>query len=194
MMIFRLIEQLSAWAYRKTSLPIILVLLLAVVVFNLLIFPLHLGVISPDGDVSILDVRFGYSSDEAYQTLAAMGVEGRAEYLRMLAITDVLYPFVYGTWLIFAASFFLKRALRPNSIFRIFNLVALDAILFDLVENVSIIWLIIQFPSENNAVAWIASTAGILKWLAVAAAVVVIVLGIVGWVFQSRNDNLRPVE
>lgn len=181
-------------AYRKASLPVIMVLLLAVAVFNLLVFPFHLGIISPDGDVSILDVRFGYSPGEAYQALAAMGSEGRAEYLRMLAITDIFYPFVYGTLLILAASFFLNRALRRNSILRIFNLVALDAILFDLIENCCIIWLIIQFPTESNAVAWMASTAGIVKWLAVAASVVVILLGIVGWGFQSRNDSLTPVE
>ena len=193
-MVFRLIERLSARAFRMASLPLILFLLLVVAVFNLWIFPVHLGVISPDGDVSILDVRFGYRPGEAYQTLAAMGSEGRAEYLRMLAITDMVYPFVYGTLLILAASLFLKRALRPDSILRIFNLVALDAILFDLIENCCIIWLIIQFPTENNAVAWVASTAGIVKWLAVATSVVVILFGIVGWGFQSRNDNLTPVE
>lgn len=192
-MLFKLITGISDTAYRHTSPMRLAGLFVLLVVFNLILFPYHLSQISPQGEAPILDIRFGYSPDEAYHTLATFGEQGRHAYLLMLAITDSIYPFVYALFLILAASYVLKRALKEDSISRLFNLVAIDVAIFDYVENLSIIYLLMQFPAHAPGVARLASIAGVIKWLALAISLSVIIIGLVGWVVQSRRDRRRLV-
>lgn len=193
-MLFRFLERLSELAYRHASLRHILPLLAIAALFNLLVFPAFICQIVPEGGPAILDMRFGYSPLEAHEALTAFGPAGRQAYLRMLWLADSPYPLIYGLLLVLSASFFLDRGLRPGSPFRLFNLAAIDAVIFDLIENMGITGLLLRYPDGPDSLARLASVAGILKWLAIAVSLIFIVIGIVGWLFHSRNDSLTPEE
>ena len=188
----RFIERLSELAYRHASLRHIVPLLAIAALFNLLIFPAFVSRIVAEGGPAILDTRFGFSPGEAHEALTAYGSSGRQAYLRMLWLADSLYPLVYGMLLILSASYFLDRGLRPGSPFRLFNLAAIDAVIFDLIENTGITGLLLRYPDAPDSLARLASVAGILKWLAIAISLAFIIVGIMGWVFRSRNDNPAP--
>jgi len=192
-MLFRFLERLSERAYRHASLRHIVPLLAMAALFNLLVFPAFISQIVPEGGPAILDMRFGYSPGEAHEALTAFGPGGRQAYLRMLWLADSLYPLIYGMLLILTASFFLHRGLRPGSPFRLFNLAAIDAVLFDLIENIGITGLLLRYPDAPASLARLASVAGILKWLAVAISLAFIVIGIVGWAFKNQRttDNRK---
>lgn len=192
-MLYKLITHISDAAYRHTSPMRLAGLFVLIAVFNLILFPYHLSQISPPEGATILDLRFGYSPNEASQTLDSFGTQGRQAYLLMLAITDSIYPLVYALFLVLAASYVLKQTLKEGSILRLFNLAAIDVALFDYVENLGIIYLLSQFPAQATGVARMASFAGIIKWLALTISLTVIIFGLVGWVVQRRRDRRKLV-
>ncbi len=190
--IFRKLLQLSKLAYRHANPGIILLLLSITALFNLLIFPHFVNIISPTGSPLILDARFGFSAEEAYQTLLAFGENGRSAYLFMIAVIDTLYPVIYGLLLILTTSLFLNKGLSEYSIFRVLNLMAIDAVLFDYAENFSIIYLLVKFPDRTDGIARMASVFGIIKWMVVFSCLLLIAFGIAAWInssYRKRNGQ-----
>lgn len=190
--IFRKLLQLSKLAYRHARPGIILMLLSITILFNVFLFPHFVNIVTPTGDPSILDARFGFSAGEAWNTLHAFGANGRSAYLFMVAVIDGIYPLIYGLLLILLASFFLNKGLSGYSPFKVLNIIAIDAVLFDYAENLSIIYLITKFPDRADGVARMASVFGIIKWLVVFGCLLLIVYGIVAWIisfYRKRKFN-----
>lgn len=190
--LFRKLLSLSDFAYHKAR-PLSIVILLAMVAgFNIFVFPRLTQDITPENGPAILDARFGYQPGDAYAALAEFGESGRKNYFNMLAVADSIYPLFYGALLVLALSFVLDKSLSRNSLFRIFNLAPIDAVLFDFAENLSIMHLITAFPGRADLAARMASAFGILKWTVVALCIALIVAGLVRWIFlswQERNDD-----
>lgn len=172
-MLFRLLNSFSQWAYRQASVGHLLILLALLLGFNLWVFPGFMQEISPDASIRILDLHFGFSPEEARQTLEAMGEGGRASYLRML-LADMVYPLIYGLLLVFLSSLLLDRILAPGSFWRILNLGAVDAVLFDFCENMGIMAMIRAYPEIPTGLARITSICNMLKWIAIALCLLLI--------------------
>ena len=172
----KFITTISDWAYRQANPRNILILLLLVLFMTFFVFPRYKAQIVPDEGPCILDLRFGFSADQAYDTLEAFGEEGRAVYLEMLLVADAVYPLIYGLLLIFLASFFLKRILKPGNAFRVINLLAVDAVIFDFLEIAGIAFMIRQFPHRADFIAGLTSVFNMLKWIMVGLAVVLVLV------------------
>ena len=181
----------SDWAYRHAKPGYIAVLLLLMAVFNVLVFPAYINQIVPDGGPAVLDVRFGFSADDAYDILRAYGEEGRGKYLQMIALADTIYPLVYGLLLIFLASFFLKRITTASGEFRIVNLLAVDAVFFDFLENMGIMYMILRFPVRADFVAGMTSVFNILKYVMVLLAVILVVTSMIIFLFRTIRSRKR---
>lgn len=179
----------SDWAYTHASPRNIALLLILMTSFNLFVFPFYTNQIVPDAGPSILDVRFGFSADDAYETLNAFGEEGRRKYLQMIAVADIVYPLIYGLFLIFLASFFLKRIMKASNEFRIVNLLAVDAVFFDFLENMSIMYMIHQFPVRVEFVAGMASVFNVLKYVMVLLAVILVMISMI--IYLNRAIKFR---
>ena len=182
----KFITTISDWAYRQAQPHIILLLLLLVLVVNLFVFPYYTSRIVPDEGPPVLDLRFGFSADQAYNTLEAFGNDGRAVYMEMLLVADTFYPLIYGLLLIFLASFFVKRILKPGNEFRVINLLAVDAVIFDFLENAGIALMIRQFPHRIDFVAGLTSVFNILKWIMVGLAVLLVLVSMGVYIFKRR--------
>lgn len=174
--------RLSDRAYKQATLKNIFIFLMLFLLFNVVVIPYYIQQITPDADTSILDVRFGFSSADAYETLEAIGQEGRNKYLFFLAVIDSIYPLVYGSLLILTAGFLLRRTLNESNDFRILNLVAIDAVIFDYLENLGIIYMISRYPSRADGVATLASVSGMIKWIMIILAICVILFGLIGYI------------
>lgn len=172
----KFITSISEWAYRHSKLQNILLLLLLIVVMNAFVLPYYTGHIVPEGGPPVLDLHFGFTANEAYETLEAFGEEGRTVYLEMLLMADTIYPLIYGLFLIFLASFFLKCILKPDYSFRVINLLAIDAVIFDFLENAGIVYMISQFPLRTDFVAGLTSVFNIMKWVMVGSAIALVLI------------------
>lgn len=187
----RFITSISDRAYRQAHPRTMLLLLLLLLVMNMFIFPRYAERIVPEAGPPLLDLRFGFSADEAYSTLEAFGEQGRAAYLEMLLVADIMYPLIYGLLLIMLASFFLRRILKPDNQLRIINLLAVDAVIFDFLENAGITYMISQFPLRADFAAGLTSVFNIMKWVMAGMAVVLVLVSMAVFLFSPQRRNGR---
>ncbi len=110
-------------------------------------------VTSKNGGHKILDLQPAFSADGVYQRLSSFGEAGRDAYLRMMLSMDVLFPLAFTTFLTFLALYAIGKV-RPRRTVRFLLLLLPFGYLFaDLVENVSIAWLIQNYPTRHDGLA-----------------------------------------
>jgi len=192
--IFLFLLRFSDLAYRLASPKNIVIFLALLLLLGGVVIPHYARQISPGPEQPLLDARFGFSPAEAYEALDAFGEEGRRTYLFFLAVFDSVYPLVYGGVLILLASFFLRPLIHPGNEFRIINLLAIDAVIFDYVENLGIIYMIRVFPSRADGVALLVSVAGMIKWVVVALALALIVIAAIRYFSYLRSGPGRAAR
>jgi hypothetical protein len=147
------------------------VALAAVVVFALfvaLVLPGQSG--DSEVDAGSPDLSFYYSAGELYDMAEAYGPEGRQAYIRARFTFDVVWPLVYGSFLVTALSWLCGRAFGPGSNWRLLNLLPLAAVVFDFVENAMTSLVMARYPVRTPVVAELAGVATAVKWSMLGAA------------------------
>lgn len=116
------------------------------------------------GDVKILDMQSGYTPDQAYATLEALGEAGRQAYVNFLLFGDILLPFAYGYFLIMALGMALRGILgtRPSPL-RLLNALPVVPVVLDLIENAIILGMLAVWPERADGLALFASTFTVAK-------------------------------
>ena len=106
----------------------------------------------------MLDVLPGYGVDEARMLLAQYGEQGRAAYALASPTLDLLLPICYAT-------FFVGTIYRclPSEQWRWMALLPLAVAGWDLVENVQITMLLLQYPDISDLQIQLASWSSWLK-------------------------------
>lgn len=122
---------------------------------------------------------FGYSPAQAYGVLAAYGPAGRRAYAVLLLTLDLLFPFLYGSFLFLSlravslwAGFSTRWAVRLGAI-------GFAAAVCDWLENICFLILMGVFPGQPAAVARVASLFTVTKFaLSGISVVTLLVVGI----------------
>ncbi|ERM81630.1 hypothetical protein P872_19950 [Rhodonellum psychrophilum GCM71 = DSM 17998] len=140
----------------------ILILFVAFFVFNMFLFPYYIPIIEP------LDLKFAYSSKQAYQLIEGYGETDRQIYANGLIYIDFVYPVIYG--LMF--SFLLFRIKKSVILAQI----PLLASLADFIENIGIITLLQYFPGKNLLLAGMTSMFTTLKWFSIMASLSILAI------------------
>jgi len=117
-----------------------------------------------------LDLEIFYTSDEAYAKINRFTPEIRESYRMGLMVSDMLYPLVYG-----ALFSFLIFRLWQNEKLVIFPLAIL---LFDVIENISIINVLILFPEKSHFWGSLAGISTAIKWTFSALTILVVLTGV----------------
>ena len=135
------------------------------------------------------DMRpFGYGPIEAATLLDSLGAEGREYYLSRQITLDTFYPAMLALTLISTILWFGQR--MPNR--RLIHIgVALSAgsALLDYVENLGILTMIRSWPEVSVPLVYAVSTATILKSIATALAVVLVLLVGFNWARQWKSRH-----
>lgn len=149
----------------------------------------------------LLDIKqFGFSMAEAFQTLDAMGEEGRRRYLRFHKREDMYFPLVYGLFLALTIYLLLRSRIKKNNIKYLILALPVLAMLADLTENYNIMMLINEFPGLSSRTLTIASIANSVKWSAVIASLgaitILVILSIATQVLKSglRKNRINSSE
>ena len=122
------------------------------------------------------DMRpFGYSSTEAATLLEALGVEGRAYYLSHQIALDTLYPFMLALTLIATICWYGQR-MTNRKLVRFGIAFSVCSALFDYVENLGIVAMILNWPEVSVPLVYTSSTATILKSAQTSVAVLLTLL------------------
>jgi hypothetical protein len=185
------IQKISEFFYQKASNKNIIITAISYLLLGILIMPRLTPLIEQNSGLSILDLRFGYSSKSATELFDKIGPIGCSNYLKFTATADMAYPLVYGLFLSLFISYLFEKAFRKTYEFRMLNLLPLLIVVADYVENFSIIILLNQHPILSENLVKIASNATLIKWGAVVFSILVVFIGLFGWSFKTLLLKLR---
>lgn len=140
--------------------------------------------------VGTLDMKFSYSSREAYDTIKAMGALGRQFYVKWLIIDYVfsLSLMIFSSILI---TYFLKKLSILGKMQKI-NLLPYIRGTFDYLENCFILIMLFNYPKELIVVASIANVMTIMKWTlyVIYLAILIILIIMTAWKAWRRSPIL----
>ncbi len=121
---------------------------------------------------NMLDLELFYSKENVIRNFNAIGSDGRSVYVLSSLILDTLYPILY-TSLILGAYI---KLFKSSELILYIPLIAFS---FDILENVQITRLILNFPNVSETHVYLASMATSLKWIAISIAILVLIYGII---------------
>ena len=136
------------------------------------------------------DLSLFYTVGDLYGWARSYGQAGRTDYIIARFTFDLVWPLVYGFFLVTAISWLVDRVSRLGSPWRITNLVPLLGMLFDYLENVSASIVMARYPAETDWVAWLATLFTPLKWISISLGFLALVSAaiIFLWIkFQRKN-------
>jgi hypothetical protein len=136
--------------------------------------------------VEILDLQFGFNPKQIYNTIARYG-EAKDFYLKVELLADSIYPIVYTL----ALSIVLSTLLKKNQIEedkKHFNLMPLTITSMDYLENMSIISLLILYPTQVQILTYLCATFTLLKWLFTIITILFILINLLKLATKKTNS------
>ena len=120
---------------------------------------------------NMLDLELFYTKENVVENFSIMGPDGRSIYVLSSLLIDTVYPILYLS-LFLGAYFKLFRSSKA------ILLVPIIAFSFDILENLQITRLNLNFPNINETYVYLSSMTTSLKWIAIAITVSVLIYGI----------------
>jgi hypothetical protein len=121
----------------------------------------------------------GYTPAQAFQVMAAYGEAGRRAYAFLLLTVDLVFPFLYGSFLFLSIRGSSRRAGVPKFWANRLAAIGFVATCCDWLENISFLILMRIYPGQSNTVAKLASLFTVTKFLSTGISLLIlVVLGI----------------
>jgi hypothetical protein len=145
-MIANLSDRLHSWATGWVA-------LLAIAAFLVLV---NLPLFDPALVSTSLDGRPGYTPQEAFATVASYTDAERTQMVWIHAL-DIFLLTLYTAMFCLSISWLLRRGFGPDSAMQRLNVVPLLGGIFDLLENVWIVTMILLYPARPTFVGWLST-------------------------------------
>jgi hypothetical protein len=168
-------------------------LVIMVILFFLttsVIFPLISSLIEdPAGELESIDTKLYYSPAEFYETIAPYGDQGRRVYALSHLTADVLFPLVYAFLFGWLIAYIFPRAFSVDSWVQRLNLAPFLLLIFDLIENISVVILLLVYPTQLQGLARLAGLITSLKWVIAGITMALPVVGAVVWLYKRLRER-----
>ncbi len=169
-------ERLKNILYRKADSKYLIICGTVFIIFNIFIFPYLQSRIDPTGQYPMLDLLFGYSLNEAYTILDAIGEEGRTVHLFATSAADMIYPPVYALFLSLIIAWIMKKLMFTDGILSYLVFFPFLIMAFDFMENSAIIVMLVSFPHLTERAVLMGSCAGMAKWVSIGIVILIILI------------------
>jgi hypothetical protein len=139
--------------------------------------------------IGVIDLTVGFNPQKTLQMVADYGDEAREYYAQTEMTTDVIYPIVYA--FLFGV---ILTLLYRNKVYKPFswiNLLPFVALIFDYLENICIVSLLQNYPSQSLNAATFCEVFKMLKWLSFGISVVLILYGLIRLLLTKTH---KPLE
>ncbi len=136
------------------------------------------------------DLLFFYSGEKLYEVASSYGELGRNAYIETRFQFDLVWPVVYTLFLVTSISWFCSRITNVQSKLRYCNLLPIVAVVFDLLENLSVSIVMYQFPAKTALFSNIASYSTTLKWIFVYASFLTLAISMVVFLWVSIKKRI----
>ena len=120
----------------------------------------------------MLDLELFYGKEDVVKNLDAIGPDGQNIYILSSLILDTLYPILY-------TSLFIGAYVKLYKSSQLILFLPLTAFSFDILENLQITRLILNFPNINEIHVYFSSMTTSLKWIAIVITISVLIYGII---------------
>ncbi|BAJ63522.1 hypothetical protein [Anaerolinea thermophila] len=188
-----MIHQWLTLLNKYASGKILILLFMALIPFNLLIFPamqMELSRRALTSDAHMLDVQIGYTAEQALDEISQLGVQGKQWYRLITWTADLVYPALYSTFFALLLAFLLRVVSVTDSRFSLVPLVPFLMALMDYGENIAITVALSAFSQPSEGILALASVLSALKW----ACGIVILLFVVLLLFYLLFRMLKKME
>jgi len=138
----------------------------------------------------------GYSHSQALSLLESLGQDGRSAYLFPQLAIDFIYPGLFAICFSLMFIWVYSKRIRPDSKFLYLAALPVFGGIFDYVENILIIQMIMTFPDVSKGLVAVASGFTLLKSAFSTASFLLLVLGFAllfkrSPMANSKTDILR---
>jgi len=153
-----------------------LIALVISLVFTALVLPGQAaGAAERTGGARQPDTSLFYTSAELYGMAEAFGPDGRQAYIQARFTFDVVWPLVYGCFLVTAIGWLAGKAFQPGSPWRLLTLAPVLGVLFDYLENLATSLVLARYPAPTPVVDLLAGPLTLVKWSFVGGSFMVLV-------------------
>ncbi|HXD08427.1 MAG TPA: hypothetical protein VN653_00090 [Anaerolineales bacterium] len=161
-----MLNKLSEQFHKRANGWLVIVLFLLYGFFAGYVMPRMAALMNTAAQQSVtpLDLMIIYTPKQAFEMMDKYGEAGRTAYLNIELTADIIYPI--STMLFFGIflSWLFQRGFKPGSRIQKFNIAPAGSWLFDLMENAAIVPMILMYPAQSPALAWLAMILGLVKW------------------------------
>ncbi len=166
---------------------LVLVFFGLVVLFYVIILPRSLAnLVAASGDKGLIDELFFYTPKTVYSMIASYGDIGRTLYRTFTLTIDFIFPVVYTLFLSLLITWQFQRSVPATSKLQRLARIPFGALLFDILENLSIAVMLSIYPATPHWIAWLATLCTMLKWSFVGMSSILVLTGLV-MVFKRRR-------
>ncbi|TAE30823.1 MAG: hypothetical protein EAZ91_09360 [Cytophagales bacterium] len=127
-----------------------------------------------------IDLTFGFDPTRTLQMVAEYGPEARAYYTRTELTTDLIYPIVYSLLLAVILTMLFRN--KPYKPFAWVTLLPFASLLFDYLENATIVTMLSTYPSQSMPVAVLCEVFKLAKWLSFGLSMGFVLYGLFLWI------------
>jgi len=194
----RVFDSILGWATCRN----LLVVWGVFVAFNLVVMgPAYRRIEAFSGGPGAIDFLVVYRPEKAYDMITAYGDRGRRYYATIALTLDTVFPMLTGLTFSLTLAGVFSHAFSDEGVLHRALLVPMGAMVADILENVGIVTMLMSYPRNLMVIALLASSFSTVKWTAIAAQSLLIVIGLIGWLINTvrggppgRSDKGRPVE
>lgn len=141
------------------------------------------------GSTDLLDIQPKESTADIYQYLEQVGSDGRAILKKIYHFHDFLFPLIYGGFYLLSIAYLIRR-ISKNKRWLLFLIVPLLMVVFDYIENFSILKLINAYPEKLVGLAGMLSAITLMKWsLGIVAGIILITSLIIHLIRKYRKKR-----
>jgi hypothetical protein len=121
----------------------------------------------------------GYTPAQAFQVMTAYGEAGRRAYAFLLLTVDLVFPFLYGSFLFLSIRGASRRAAIPTVWGNRLAAIGFMATCCDWLENISFLILMMTYPGQSIPIARLASVFTVTKFVSSGVSLIILIfLGI----------------
>ncbi len=181
----RVLRILLRWATWRN----ILILWALLAAFSIVVVaPAYRRIEAFSGGTGALDLLIVYSPEKAYDMVSAYGEQGRRYYASLVPTVDSVFPLLSGlTFALTIARSFCQAFSREGVLHRAL-FVPVAAMVADLLENAGIVTLLLSYPRGLPVIALLTSSCSTVKWTAVAAEFLLVVIGLLAWLHRATRE------
>ncbi len=164
--------------------------------FNFFAFPRYEAKINEvaEVDFKLLDVRLNYTYEDVVEAFDKIGAEGRSIYAFIVVKIDMVYPIIYGLFLILLFFALIQIVFSQNSKLIYLSLIPVIGVIFDYLENFNTLKLLNNYPNITFQQVKYGSHMTQLKWIFLSLTIGLIIILSIVWLYKRISVKINLIK